>query len=248
MKPFDKKYVLDKIEEYNKKIKANTIGEFEIKVVNGLQGIINHYMYSIKEDINIDILELHNKENVWMRLTPYEVEASYFAINMAKGKVGIVGLGLGYVVEEMAKNKKVKEIIVYEISQDVIDLYYENFPNNKKIKIIHGDAFDAKGEEFAFFYCDIYQYKLTSQIVKDYKKLNEIHNIEEYSFFGMEHFLLSCSYEQIVWVYIPENWMESSKRAYNAMQENDLLKYYEKLDENLVSQVLEDFKIVLNEL
>ena len=99
-----------------------------------------------------------------------------------------------------------------------------------------------------FFYCDIYQYKLTSQIVKDYKKLNEIHNIEEYSFFGMEHFLLSCSYEQIVWVYIPENWMESSKRAYNAMQENDLLKYYEKLDENLVSQVLEDFKIVLNEL
>ena len=31
LKPFDKEYVLDKIEEYNKKIKSNKVGDYEIK-------------------------------------------------------------------------------------------------------------------------------------------------------------------------------------------------------------------------
>ena len=117
---------------------------------------------------------------------------------------------------------------------------------NEKVTIVCGDAFEAKPENFDFFYADIYEYKITSQIVSDYKKFNELHNIEEYSFFGMEHFLLSCSYNEIVWVYIPENWMESSRRAFEAIQESNLLEYYEKLDENLVSQVLAEFKEVLN--
>ena len=196
----------------------------------------------------MDILELHGPNHIWMRLTPLEIQASYFAIKMARGKVGVVGLGLGYVVEEMAKKAEVEEVVVYEISQDVIDLYYSNFKENPKIKVICCDALEAESKEFDFFYVDIYEYKLTSQIVDDYKKFNEIHNIEDYSFFGMEHFLLSCSYTEIVWVYIPENWMESSRKAFEAIQESNLLEYYEKLDEKLVSQVLEEFKIVLNDI
>ena len=39
-----------------------------------------------------------------------------FCYKMAKGKVGVVGLGLGYAVEEMAKKPEVEEITVYEIS------------------------------------------------------------------------------------------------------------------------------------
>ena len=53
-----------------------------------------------------------------MRLTPLEIQGAYFAIKMAKGKVGVVGLGLGYVVEEMAKKLEVEEITVYEISKE----------------------------------------------------------------------------------------------------------------------------------
>ena len=37
-----------------------------------------------------------------MRLTPLEIEGAYFSIKRAHGKVGIVGLGLGYTVWEMA--------------------------------------------------------------------------------------------------------------------------------------------------
>lgn len=247
MKPFDKNYVLNKISEYNEKIKDKKIGDFEIKSINGLKGIVQGYLYSKEDIIDAKILELHAPNHIWMRLTPLEIQASYFAIGMAKGKVGIVGLGLGYVVEEIAKKTEVKEIIVYEISQEIIDLYYSNFPKNDKIKIICCNAFEAKGEEFDFFYADIYEYKLTSQVVEDYKKFNELHKIEVYSFFGMEHFLLSCNYTEIVWVYIPEEWIEYSRMAFEALQESDLLQYYEKLDENLVSQVLADFKVILND-
>ena len=248
MKPFDKSYVLDKIKEYNRKINKSKIGDYEIKSIDGLKGIVQGYLYEKEDEYDIEILELHGPRHIWMRLTPLEIQASYFAISMARGKVGIVGLGLGYVVEEMAKKPEVEEIVVYEISQEVIDLYYNNFPKNSKIKIVCCNAFEAESRKFDFFYADIYEYKITSQIVDDYKRFNELHNIEEYSFFGMEHFLLSCSYTEIVWVYIPENWMESSRKAFESIQESNLLDYYEKLDEKLVSQVLEEFKVVLNDI
>ncbi len=245
MKPFNNEYVLNKIDEYNNIIMPRKSGEYEIKIVDGLEGIITGYLYEMEGSIDKNILELHGPGHIWMRLTPLEIQGAYFAIDRAKGKVGVVGLGLGYTIWEMAKKEDVKEIIVYEISKDVIDVYKMNFPENQKIKIVNADAFNAPGEKFDFFYADIYEYKLTSQVVEDYKKFNEIHEIEEYSFFGMEHFLLSCSYEEIVWVYIPESWMEMSKAAFRAIDESDYMKYYKQLDEELVSQVLAKFKDVL---
>ena len=248
MKPFNEKYVLEQIDEYNEKIKTSKSGKYEIKEIDGLQGIISGYMYEKKGIINKKILELHGPEHIWMRLTPYEIEASYFPIKMAKGKVGVVGLGLGYAVQEMAKKDSVEEVIVYEISKDVIDIYNSNFEKNNKITIINEDAYKAKSEKFDFFYVDIYEYKLTSKVVKDYKVFTKLHNIEEYSFFGMEHFLLSCSYTDVMWVYVPENWVEASQRAFQSLEQNQILDYYYKLDENIVSQVLSEFKVILNEI
>lgn len=246
MKPFDDKFILSIIDEYNYKIGCKKIGDYEIKSINRLDGIIKGYLYEKQQSIEKNILELHGPNYIWMRLSPLEIQGSFFSIDRARGKVGVVGLGLGYVVQEMAKKPEVNEIIVYEINKDVIDLYYSNFSENNKIKIINIDAFRAEANEFDFFYADIYQYKLTSRIVEDYEKFNNLHSIEEYSFFGMEHFLLSCRYEEIVWVYIPENWMEMSKKAYKLLEESGLLKYYTKLDEELVSRVLSRFKEVLN--
>ena len=168
-------------------------------------------------------------------------------IKYAKDKVGVVGLGLGFVVQELAKKPEVDEVIVYEIEKDVIDLYYLNFKNNSKIKIINKDAFEAKRENFDYFFVDIYEYKLDYRVVEDYKKFNTLHNINEYFFWGMEHFLLSCRYEEIVWVYIPETWMEVSKKMFTSLQEAGLLKYYKQLDEKLVSNVLSGLKVLLDD-
>ena len=246
MKPYDRTYLVDKINEYNNLISLGKIGSFEIKKINGKKDFINGYMYNKKENIDLSILELHGPNNIWMKISPLEIESSYMFIKYTTGKVGVVGLGLGYVVQELAKKDDVTEVIVYEIEKDIVDLYYTNFGDNPKIKVINEDAYKVTGERFDFFYVDIYEYKLTKQVVDDYNKFNELHDIKEYLFWGVEHFLLSCKYEEIVWVYIPEIWMEISKNIFIALQDSNLLEYYRQLDEELVSSVLAEFKAVLD--
>ena len=81
---------------------------------------------------------------------------------------------------------------------------------------------------------------------EDYKKFQEIHDIEEYSFWGMEHFLLSCSYEELLWVFIPENWVAMCKNLYEKLQSSGYIKNYKPLGEKKVSSILSKFKDVLN--
>ena len=53
MKPFDKSYVLEKINEYNNKINKNKIGDYEIKSRDGLQGIVQGYLYKKEDEYDI---------------------------------------------------------------------------------------------------------------------------------------------------------------------------------------------------
>lgn len=247
MKPYNKNFVFQEMTIYNKLINPGTCGNYRIvkNIIKkqNLQG----YMYENKEEYDIDVIELYKDDFSLMKLSPKEIESSYATIHFAYGKVGIVGLGIGYVVQEIAKKYDVKEVIVYEISEEVIKLYNQNFQQNEKIKIIKGDAFTAKGEKFDFFYVDIYEHDVTSKIVKDYKIFNQLHEIEEYAFWGLEHFLLSCKYEDIVWVYVPEKWIAMSKKAYEALDSSGYIKEYMPLDDNLVKKILLEFKEVLNE-
>lgn len=246
VKPYEKEFVLEKINEYNKKIKLGKSGRHEILKKDGIKENMNGYLHDIDEDIDMPVLELRSDDKYWMRLDIREVESTYFIIKNAHGNVGIVGLGLGYTVNEIAKNKKVKSVTVYEFSEDVIKLYENSFKKNPKIKIVKGDAYKAKAKTFDYFFVDIYEYKLSDKVVSDYEFFNKLHKIEDYVFWGVEHFLLSCSYEEIVWVYIPELWMELSKNIFSRVQEAGYLETYKQLDSNLVHEVLSKFKKVLN--
>lgn len=246
MKLYNKNFVFQEMTRYNNLINPGTCGNYKIvkNIIKkqNLQG----YMYENKEEYNIDVIQLYKDNVSLMKLTPKEIESSYGTIHFAHGKVGVVGLGLGYVAQEIAKRCNVEEVIVYEISEEIINLYNYNFMQNEKIKIIKGDATKAKREKFDFFYVDTYEYKLTSKIVEDYKIFNKLHEIEEYAFWGIEHFLLSCKYEDIVWVYIPEIWIEMSKKAYESLDSSGYINEYRPLEENLVRKVLLEFKEVLN--
>ena len=244
MNPYNQKSIIEIIDRYNNKISENQIGNY--KIIKTKHNNIG-YLYEKQEYGDLTIPELRIGNEMCMQIGPREIQGSYEVIKFAKGKVGIVGLGLGYVVEEMAKNPKVTEIIVYEKSRNIIKLYKENFGDNPKIKIINKDAYKAKRERFDFFFVDIYGYELSLKVVEDYVKFKKIHDIKEYSFWGMEHFLLSCSYEEIIWVFIPEMWMEMSKNAYSNLDESGYLQHYKKLDDKLVSDVLAAFKVVFDE-
>lgn len=246
MKPYVEDFVADKMKEYNRKISQGSFGNYKIVKKEENNNIIEGYLYK-REGNKEFVIELLNKDNLVMKLGYKEIESTFQIIKFAKERVGIVGLGLGYVAEEIAKKQDVTEVIVYEISKEVIKLYKNNFGENKKIKIIQGDAFKAKSENFDYFYVDIYNYVLSSKVVEDYKFFMKLHNIEDYVFFGLEHFLLSCSYEEIIWVYIPETWMDMAKGISTALSISGYIKGYEQLDEKLVSNVLAQFKEVFNE-
>ena len=228
MLPYNKEFIIDKIKEYEDKIDSGVIGEFEILKRDSLNGKVEGYLYTKNDNVIGPIPELIGEnKRVWMRLSPKEIEGSYEFIKFATGKVGVVGLGLGYVAQELAKKQDVEKVVVYEISEDVVELYKRNFGENEKIEIIVGDAFNASKDSFDFFYTDIYEYKLSMQVVEDYIKLNK--------------------YDEIVWVYVPETWMAMCKDLSEALDQSGYIKFYEQLDEELVSKVLAGFKEVLNQ-
>lgn len=246
MKPYNKDFLFEEIDKYEDIIHEQNCGNFKIIKNSIPKGKTQGYMYTEKEKYDMSIIELQENDKCVMRLDIREIQGDYEAIKFAKGKVGIVGLGLGYTAQEIAKKSNVEEVVVYEISNEIIEMYNKNFENNNKIRIIQGDAFKAEGESFDFFFVDIYNYKLTSKVVEDYKKFNKIHEIEEYSFWGMEHFLLSCNYEELLWVFIPENWVAMCKNLYEKLQSSGYIKYYKPLGEKKVSSILAKFKEVLN--
>ena len=246
MRPYNKDFMFQVIKKYNNLIKQGTCGDYRIVKdtikIESLQG----YMYEKKEEYDIDVVQLYKNDVCLMELTTKEIESSYEIISSARGKVGIIGLGLGYATHEIALKPNVKEVIVYESSDEIIKLYNENFEENDKIKIIQGDATNAQRENFDFFYVDRYERELTSTVVKDYKIFIELHEVEDYAFWGMEHFLLSCKYEDIVWVYIPENWISMSKKSYEALDASGYIDWYKPLDEEKVRKILLEFKEILN--
>lgn len=243
MIPYNIDYCEEKIKEYKKKIKENKKGSFIIKYSE--EKNFDGYLYDYKESLNESPIELYQGKKLWMRISPHEIQGAFESIKRAKGKVGIIGLGLGYFVQEIVKKESIKEVVVYEISQEIIDLYIENFGENPKIRIVNGDGFKAERENFDFFYVDIYEYTLSAKVVDDYKKLTELHDIKEYSFFGVEEFILSCPTSEIIWVYILEEWMDMSKDLFTRFNHSKYIEYFSPIKEDEVLKVLKSFGEVL---
>ncbi len=131
MKPYVKKFVVEKIKEYNKVLKEGQINDHKIVKRKGPFENTEGYLYDNEQGIELDFFELIGRDKYWMRLDFREVESTYGIIKNAYGRVGVVGLGLGFTVQEMAKRDEVKEIIVYEFEKDIIDLYKNNFGENE---------------------------------------------------------------------------------------------------------------------
>lgn len=245
MTPYVLEYCENKIKEYKSYIKKAEIGNY--KVIYGRKSKYQRgYMYESNRGINEGPIILKYNNTVVMEISAKEIQGVYEATRLANGKVGVLGLGLGYYVQEIIKKESVKEIIVYEKSQELIDLYIANFGEDNKVKFILGDGFKAKREKFDFFFVDIYGYKICKSMADDYKKLNEIHDIYDYSFFGMEHLMLSSTMEKLMHIYIPDVWLDSSKHLFDKFNRSGQIEYFKKLDDKLVEKVFNEFEKVLN--
>ena len=83
------------------------------------------------------------REQPWMSYTPMEYLTLRCGTRFAKGTVVIGGLGMGHQLEEVAKRKQVKKIIVVESSEELVDWVWPQLDVSGReddIEFIIGDA------------------------------------------------------------------------------------------------------------
>lgn len=82
-------------------------------------------------------------ETPWMSLTPAELLTLREGSRMAKGRVVIAGLGLGHQLIEVSRRLQVKELVLVELSQELVDFYLPRVRQHvkKRLTVIVGDAF-----------------------------------------------------------------------------------------------------------
>ncbi len=108
-----------------------------------------------------------------------------------KGKVLILGLGMGRGVMEACASAKVKEITVVEINEGVVDLFWaiygHDFKGAKKLSIEVKDAIDYKKTNYDHVFIDILHppfnksfYINTMDTLRDRFKKTNIHFIDLY--------------------------------------------------------------------
>lgn len=94
---------------------------------------------------------ISENQDVWMSITPHEMETMKTAIEQVRGKVAVMGLGLGYFPYMISMKKEVTEIVIVEKDEAIISLFKNHlltlFPYKEKISVIHTDAFSYAKEE-----------------------------------------------------------------------------------------------------
>lgn len=128
---------------------------------------------------------------VWMSITPQEIESQYMPIRLARGRVGVGGLGLGYVVQRMLSKPEVDELVVYEQNPAVIALYERNFGHHPKLQLVAQDVGTMHDETFDLFYNDVYASMLETQTFTHWRHLTEANDIGCYHPWGLEALLMS---------------------------------------------------------
>ncbi len=101
----------------------------------------------------------------WMSVCPSEMLTMEKNIEMAHGRVLVLGLGLGYYPFMIARRSEVEHITVVELNDKIIDIFNENvfpsFENKSKIDIVRGDAIryldDVKKGDYDFCFADIWE-------------------------------------------------------------------------------------------
>lgn len=133
--------------------------------------------------------------NLWMSITPLEVQSMLLPIERACDKVGTGGLGMGYFALKCAEKESVKEVKVWEKRADVIQFFIESFRHRKgfeKIKLINEDVRNMRDESFAYFFMDIYKTQLADEVMEDMDHFLKHNESGIYDFWCQEKLLLQA--------------------------------------------------------
>lgn len=151
------------------RLEYNYFEPYELFNSDEVKADINNY-FSEKTTVSyftkkVKYLSLIMKKEVWMSITPHEINTMKKNISEASGDVITFGLGLGYFAYEVSNKNNVKSITIIEKDGKVIELFKRNilpfFPHPEKIKIIKQDAFvffdtEMRNLNYDYVFIDIY--------------------------------------------------------------------------------------------
>lgn len=133
-------------------------------------------------------------DQLWMSLTPMEIQSAALAIHRARGHVVSGGLGLGYFALRAAAKESVSSVTVFEQDALVIEWFKRVFKGRKeleKIEIVEGDMRKTfKGYTVDFCFVDIYQDMLPDEALTDISLFRRKNAIKRYHFWGYEKVVL----------------------------------------------------------
>lgn len=186
-----------------------------------LVGRCDHYLHkSFEVGDTVSPVMFIDKE-LWMSLTPMEIQSAAYAISYAEGIVGTGGLGMGYFALSVAENPDVYQVDVYENNPDVIKYFTSTFSNREgfeKINIIEGDIRDnLKNKTYDLFFNDIYQTMLPDEVIYDIYNFTRDNTISKYLFWG---------YELAVWSAAVHNILDDKLNITNSDIDFGLTEYF----------------------
>ena len=193
-------------------------------------------------------LVIKQQEVTWMSVTPFEINTMKPVIDKMNGKVVTLGLGLGYFASMAALKPEVKEVLVIEKDQHVIDIFlkhiYPYIENKEKIKIHHQDAYDylkTNAHDFDHLFVDIHH--TAEDGLPMYIKMKKI---EKLSRSGQWHYWLESSilalFRRYMIIYLQEQVLgfDSSHYQEPTTLEDHLYRGLYDATENVFFQSIED--------
>lgn len=117
-------------------------------------------------DHAFDFPAIREDGQVWMTVTPNEINTIQPAVRQSRGRILTYGLGLGYYAFHCLLSDEVESVTVAERNPAVIELFRNHllpfFPRKDKLHIIQADAFDyaanvMPGEGFDTVFTDLWR-------------------------------------------------------------------------------------------
>lgn len=169
-------------------LRPNVIGRLVLSRESGPRPELGYIYVELEKDRtplrDVPVLRLDGQ--IWMSLTPMEVQSSFLPIGLAHGRVGTAGLGLGYFVQRVLDKPEVEHVVVYEVRQEVLEMYERTFGRHPKLELRHANARLLEGERWDFFYADMYRQLLTPSAIDDMAALYSANHIGAYHWWSME--------------------------------------------------------------
>ena len=167
-------------------------------------------------------------DTIWMSIIPHEIETMKEPIKNAKGRVCVLGLGLGYYLFHILNKKEVTSVDVIELDKRIISLFNKylinKFPHIEKLNIIHSDGIEYlknTNKQYDYIFSDIWHNVGDGEIL--YLKIKALENKFKTTTFDywIERSILAMLRRQTLTVLTEQLDGYSEKDYLEARNEND---------------------------